>query len=538
MTLNLDFLLKARKRKRSDFEDIDFSEEQCRKSSRITKNTSENGRVVSSTAPNPTPAASPTPEDLAINSWSWEKILCTDPELLIRQASRQSETEDDSPLALQHKALDEIRQKESLENPTDAMKEIMVKMEEREREREQMTWQQQLQYFNKKRTEANEAMLNSPNPLTPAMEEVIKMRQKRISVEIDIPITPEPSDSETDSDLDDCSSHEEYIPAAFVKSPASNRMIEVAAHDFSASSEDDTDHDPFEFHEDEVENESIMDFRSCLNVVNTLHHEIVDEVDNSIHHHVRPASFHKTSGSFHKPSGSFHKPSGSFHKPPVREEFVTNVCEVVKRRRISIQNDVTPIRNKDSPPDQPPSTSNQTYPPKKSRRGRPKSSKSAKKAAKSTVGGPKAKRISSIPEEVFIESIQSVPEESADAKSESVAEASTPVRRGRGRPKKVVKPPLPEEKPEPDIEKVEPEVKKSVEASTSQSVVSNQQSQRLKGRRNSKSVPEVVEFKKPQPCRTNMRSKDASMRTTRAQDWKWENVLLTNPDKITRSRRK
>jgi hypothetical protein len=33
----------------------------------------------------------------------------------------------------------------------------------------------------------------TPNPLTPAMEEVIQMRSKRVSVEIDIPITPEPS---------------------------------------------------------------------------------------------------------------------------------------------------------------------------------------------------------------------------------------------------------------------------------------------------------------------------------------------------------
>ena len=36
----------------------------------------------------------------------------------------------------------------------------------------------------------------TPNPLTPAMEEVIAMRQNRISIEIDAPITPEPSDDE------------------------------------------------------------------------------------------------------------------------------------------------------------------------------------------------------------------------------------------------------------------------------------------------------------------------------------------------------
>ncbi len=41
--------------------------------------------------------------------------------------------------------VDEKRQKESLRNPTDAMKEIMRRMEVREKERQQMSWQQQLQ---------------------------------------------------------------------------------------------------------------------------------------------------------------------------------------------------------------------------------------------------------------------------------------------------------------------------------------------------------------------------------------------------------
>ena len=40
----------------------------------------------------------------------------------------------------------------------------------------------------------------TPSPLTPAMEEVIAMRQKRISVEIDTPITPEPSDTDDEED--------------------------------------------------------------------------------------------------------------------------------------------------------------------------------------------------------------------------------------------------------------------------------------------------------------------------------------------------
>lgn len=54
----------------------------------------------------------------------------------------------------------------------------------------------------------------TPNPLTPAMEEVIKMRSNRVSFDYDIPITPDPSDKESDADESESdSSHEEYVPA-------------------------------------------------------------------------------------------------------------------------------------------------------------------------------------------------------------------------------------------------------------------------------------------------------------------------------------
>ena len=91
------------------FEGLDFSEEcQNRKSSRIIRNNSENGRV---SVGDPTPAASPTPahpDDISL--WSWERILNNDPEEILRQASRNSENEEATILALQHKALDDKRQ--------------------------------------------------------------------------------------------------------------------------------------------------------------------------------------------------------------------------------------------------------------------------------------------------------------------------------------------------------------------------------------------------------------------------------------------
>ena len=92
------------------FEGLDFSEEcQNRKSSRIIRNNSENGRV---SVGDPTPAASPTPvekDDTDMSQWSWERILNNDPEEILRQASRNSENDEKSLLALQHQALDDKR---------------------------------------------------------------------------------------------------------------------------------------------------------------------------------------------------------------------------------------------------------------------------------------------------------------------------------------------------------------------------------------------------------------------------------------------
>ena len=122
-------------------------------------------------------------------------------------------------------------QAESLQNPTPAMVALMERAEERERERQGMSWREQLQHITKKQQKAAGAPHNAasssnwdtltPSPLTPAMEEVtplrnliikqedhrqfrskqvIAMRQKRISVEIDTPITPEPSDTDDEED--------------------------------------------------------------------------------------------------------------------------------------------------------------------------------------------------------------------------------------------------------------------------------------------------------------------------------------------------
>lgn len=164
-----------------------------------------------------------------IETWSWERVLCSDPELLLRQASRMSDTTDaNNPLAIQHRLLDEKQQKKSLKNPTPAMKAILKKIDEREKEREQMTWQQQLQHFSSRNPNikstggTNKAGELTPNLLTPAMEEVIRKRSNRVSVEFDVPITPEPSDSEETSDD---SSDNNHVIAKNVDARGRRRLI-------------------------------------------------------------------------------------------------------------------------------------------------------------------------------------------------------------------------------------------------------------------------------------------------------------------------
>jgi len=101
------------------------------------------------------------------------------------------------------------------------MKSIINKIEQREKEREKVAWQQQLQHFsnrnsNIKPTGQNRARVENldltPNLFTPAMEEVIRKRSHRVSVEFDVPITPGPSDSEEEYAYDDSDNEEVILP--------------------------------------------------------------------------------------------------------------------------------------------------------------------------------------------------------------------------------------------------------------------------------------------------------------------------------------
>merc|ERR1719361_1029366 len=105
------------------------------------------------------------------------------------------------------------------------MLQIHARILEREKEREQMTWQQQLHHFSKSKS-VSEPSDDNPDLLTPAMKEVIQMRQDRVSIEIDTPITPEPSDlsSQSDDSESGLSSHEEYSPK---RSPVKKRSAKA-----------------------------------------------------------------------------------------------------------------------------------------------------------------------------------------------------------------------------------------------------------------------------------------------------------------------
>ena len=92
------------------------------------------------------------------------------------------------------------------------MLELIKKSERKEKEREKMSWPQQLQALTGGKKGKKDAVVwdLTPNPLTPAMEEVIRMRSKRISVDYDIPITPEPSEpSDEESEASEVEEEEE-----------------------------------------------------------------------------------------------------------------------------------------------------------------------------------------------------------------------------------------------------------------------------------------------------------------------------------------
>merc|ERR1719319_819517 len=113
------------------------------------------------------------------------------------------------------KALEEKRLNDSWLNPTEMMGKIKERMDEREKEREGMTWKEQLAYYNPK----NIYVPDPPDPLTPAMRAQMEVRTKRVSKELDMPITPEssePSDmsSQEESDGDLSNQIQQALPKA------------------------------------------------------------------------------------------------------------------------------------------------------------------------------------------------------------------------------------------------------------------------------------------------------------------------------------
>jgi hypothetical protein len=76
-------------------------------------------------------------------------------------------------------------------------------MEEREKERQNMSWKEQLAYLKNKAK--NIHVPDPPDLLTPAMREVMELRTNRVSNELDLPITPEssePSDMSSQEESD------------------------------------------------------------------------------------------------------------------------------------------------------------------------------------------------------------------------------------------------------------------------------------------------------------------------------------------------
>ncbi|XP_023322546.1 serine/threonine-protein kinase VRK1 isoform X2 [Eurytemora carolleeae] len=142
-------------------------------------------------------------EDERFAPWSWEQVLSLDPESIIRQASRSSESEErENP---EQTAAFEALQEQSLLNPTPEMVRLLEVREELERVRKTLSWKEQLAEYNQRmaNTKAKFASMDlTASDVTPAMQQVIDRRAKRLASGICSPITPEPSEDELD-ELDD-----------------------------------------------------------------------------------------------------------------------------------------------------------------------------------------------------------------------------------------------------------------------------------------------------------------------------------------------
>ena len=201
-------------------------------SANVSASTSANASTASGSkensntnSPGQTPVQTPAPEDESdkpVYLQSWETIAGRDPESLLRDKSRSSESDDMNKLALENRALEERRNLESLKNPTSEMRERLEILEKREKERENLSsWSQQLEHLNRKKSlnrstsQQQENWDNIiPNWMTPQMQRIMERRQNRVSEEYDIPITPETSESEeadenSENSSDDSSDNED-----------------------------------------------------------------------------------------------------------------------------------------------------------------------------------------------------------------------------------------------------------------------------------------------------------------------------------------
>jgi len=135
--------------------------------------------------------------DSIIDNWSWERVIgsgnCELSELLLDHDSIASSgilTTDS--LADEHRELAEKEQKESLANPTPAMKTILKRIKEKEKKKDKSIWQHQLKHtLGKTRMMKSPATKGigrsgarsptwdlTPNELTPAMEIVMRKKSK------------------------------------------------------------------------------------------------------------------------------------------------------------------------------------------------------------------------------------------------------------------------------------------------------------------------------------------------------------------------
>ncbi len=345
----------------------------------------------------------------------------------------------------------------------------------------------------RKANKSNSVWDLTPNPFTPAMEEVMRIRSTRVSFDYDVPITPDPSDEEEEVDIeegnyDSDSSHEEYVPVSTKKSKniSAKRSGNIR-----------------------------RPLRNHFNLGDTID---IASLDSSLLRLLKADGVSVTQQRQELRRYNRALQEKKEPRDPAAPSTSPSEQTVVKSRRISIQNEVSPIRNKESPPEKKPTlleSSPLPIPPLQMRK----------------------KRLGKASERWIVKeqpSEQSKPLETVMEEEEMTVLNSFSPRRTRSSKSEAVK------KTEPSEKKLVPEAgptratrsgfkrphPQHMENSDTKAKVSKRMSEE-----DANASPQVKSSK------TKQQSQKLRRGRSRCDNWSWASVLLSNPEDLLKARK-